>query len=321
MFKDKVLAIYKQNLFNRCDDNGCVFYFSEKNFKELKSKTFNFKSSKNDILKGSFYYYDNFKPNRLIIFDHGMGAGHLAYFKEIELLARNGFLVYSYDHTGCMNSEGSSTNGFAQSLSDLNDCVNAIKSLDELNNYEISVVGHSWGAFSTMNIVKFHKDIKSIVAMSGFISVEAVLKQTFKGFLKGIFNDAFEIEKQANPNYINCNAFDSLNDYEGKALIIHSKDDKVVNKKYHFDVLQSKLENKENILFLLVNNKNHNPNYTIDAVKYKDTFFKKYKTALKKNKLITEEAKTAFINKFDWNKMTAQDMSIWSQILDVLNGD
>ena len=42
---------------------------------------------------------------------------------------------------------------------------------------------------------------------------------------------------------------------------------------------------------------------------------------LAENKLITEEAKAAFINQFDWNKMTAQDMSIWSQILDVLNGE
>lgn len=319
MIKEKILAVYKRNLFNRCDDNGSIFYFSEKDFKDLRSEEFEFLSSKKDVLKGKFYYYDNYKPNRLIIFDHGMGGGHLSYFREIELLAKNGFKVFSYDHTGCMQSEGVSTNGFAQSLSDLNDCISTIKQLEEYKDYSISVVGHSWGAFSTMNIVKYHDDIKSIVAMSGFISIDAILKQTFSGLLRGIYKEAYALEKKSNPDYIDSCAIDSLKNYHGNALIIHSMDDKVVKGKYHFNVLKEKLKDNKNISFLSTNNKNHNPNYTVDAVKYKDYFFKQYQKALKKKGLQSDEQKQKFIAKFDWYRMTTQDMNLWNHILNVLN--
>ena len=93
-------------------------------------------------MQGYFYYYNSFKPNRLIVFDHGMWSGHMGYMKEIEMLARHGYLVYSYDHTGCMESGGDFTNGFAQSLHDLDNCLSALEKLSELKDYEISVMGH-----------------------------------------------------------------------------------------------------------------------------------------------------------------------------------
>ena len=137
-----------------------------------------------------------------------------------------------------------------------------------------------------MNIPYFHKDIKNIVAMSGFISVKQVLSRTFKGILKCAYNDVLQIEADSNPLTINVNAIDSLKDYNGNALIIHSKDDKTVNYKDHFKVLQDNLKNKNNIKFLLVNNKNHNPNFTEEAVKYKDQFFKIYSKKMKKSLLV-----------------------------------
>lgn len=321
MFKDKIIEVYKQNLFNRCDDNGAVFYFSDHDFKNIKKEKYNFKSSKNHLLNGYLYYYENYKPNTLVVFDHGMGGGHLSYFKEIELLARHGYLVLAYDHTGCMESGGKNTSGFAQSLCDLNDCIISLKNNERFKDYNYYVIGHSWGAFSTMNITKFHPDVKKIVAISGFISVENILKQTFKGLLKCVYNDIFAIEKESNPNFVNVNACDSLKDYTGKALLIYSKDDKVVNYKFHYCPLYSELSNMNNISFLLVNNKNHNPNYTIEAVKYKDEFFKFYTKQLKKNKLNTISQKEEFKKSFNWNKMTEQDDSIWKEIFKVLDNE
>ncbi len=318
MLKDKIINIYKQNVFTRCDDTGSIYYFSHKDFKDLKFEDYEFLSSKGYVLKGKIYYYDNYKPNHLVVFDHGMGGGHLSYFKEIELLARNGFKVLSYDHSGCMESGGQSTGGFCQSLCDLNDLFISLKANDKFNNYVFSVVGHSWGAFSTMNIPYFHKDIKHVVAMSGFISLEQVLKQNFKGLLSSVYDEVYNIEKESNPGYVNVNAINSLKSYEGKALIIHSKDDKTVNYKFHFNVLKEELKNNNNINFILLNKKRHNPNYTEEAVNYKDKFFKIYIKQLKKGKLVTEEQKEKFKNSFDWNKMTEQDLSVWEEIIKVL---
>lgn len=318
MFK-KIIGIYKKSLFSRCDDNGAVFYFSEKDFKDLHSEAYIFDSSKGYKLKGNFYFYDNYKPNHIVIFEHGMGGGHLSYFREIEVLARKGYKVLAYDHSGCMSSDGESTGGFCQSLCDLNDCINSLKNNENYKDYIISVIGHSWGAFSTMNIPLFHSDVKHVIAMSGFISLDQMLKQMFSGLLKKCYPMAFELEKESNPDFVNVNAIDSLKDYKGKALIIHSKDDKTVKSKFHFDVLKQELMIKNNIEFLLVNNKNHNPNYTEEAVVYKDKFFKTYTKHLKKGLLKTEYQKNKFKGSFNWFQMTQQDYSIWEEIFRVLS--
>ena len=183
------------------------------------------------------------------------------------------------------------------------------------------MIGHSWGAFSTMNIPYFHNDIKKLVAISGFVSVEKILKQTFKGILKCAYNDIYNIEKQSNPNFVTVDACDSLRKFQGKALLIYSKNDKVVNYKHHYNYLYENFKNSSNIKFLLVNNKNHNPNYTEEAVKYKDEFFKIYTKALKQNKLNTLEQKQQFKNSFDWNKMTNQDVNVWNQIFEVFDNE
>ena len=83
-------------------------------------------------------------------------------------------------------------------------------------------------------------------------------------------------------------------------------------------VLQKALEDKENITFLKVNGKRHNPNYTADAVAYKDEFFAIYKKELKKKRLTTDAEKAWFVKRFDGKRMTEQDMTLWKTIFDFL---
>ena len=55
----------------------------------------------------------------VIVFVHGMGAGHLSYTTEINTIAKSGYKVLSYDNTGCCASDGKSMNGFYQAVLDL----------------------------------------------------------------------------------------------------------------------------------------------------------------------------------------------------------
>lgn len=307
--------LFEDAVYKRADDNGAVFYFTYKDFDGLNSEPFSFSSCDGHSLQGYFYYYDNPIENRLVIFEHGMGSGHTGYMKEIEMLARHGYLVFAYDHTGCMESGGETTGGFVQSLKDLNDAVNAIRTKEEYKHIDISVIGHSWGGFSTMNICKLHPEISHIVAMSGFISVESFLKQILGGFYKKIYAQ----EEKQNPEFIKYNAIDSLADTKAKVLIIHSADDSTVKCSSSFDVLYEKLKNKENIRFLKLSGKKHNPNYTKQAVEYKDDFFLEYRKSMKRNLLDTDEKKLNFKNRFDWDKMTEQDNEIWDIIFDFLS--
>lgn len=314
---NQIEKIYNKQVLTRFKDYGTVYYFSEKDFPGMKKIPFAFRGNTGQKLQGYFYSYDKPIANKLIIFDHGMGGGHRSYFREIETLAKKGYLVFSYDHTGCMESEGENTRGFAQSLNDLDCCVKALKKVDFLKGFDISVIGHSWGGFSSMNIPALHPEISHVVAMSGFVNVSEMLKQIFFG-VKKLYEHFYAIEEKNNPVFSKTDTVKSLKNTNTKVLIIHSADDKTVNKRKHFDVMQKGLASNPNVEFMLLHGKNHNPNFTEFAVVYKDDFFKDLSAKLKKKELVTDEQKKKFVASYDWWKMTAQDEKVWEKIFEFL---
>lgn len=81
----------------------------------------------------------------------------------------------------------------------------------------------------------------------------------------------------------------------------------------HYDLLKEDLTDKENIHFLLVSNKGHNPNYTEEAVKYLAEF-SAARTKFARNKKASKVEKAEFVASFDWNRMTVQDEAVWEKI-------
>ncbi|MBR3589206.1 MAG: alpha/beta fold hydrolase [Clostridia bacterium] len=319
IFEKKVIKIYSSMMLNRCDDNGNVFYFSAEDFPGIEKESFSFTSSKGHILQGYFYSYPDAKKNRLVIFEHGMGGGHRSYMKEIEKLCMAGYRVLAYDHTGCMESGGENTGGLSQSLCDLNDLMNTLKNDEVYKDYDISVVGHSWGGFSAMNISSLYPEISHIVVMSGFVSVEKMINSFFSGPLKFYRKCIMDIEQRSNPQFVNIDGVDTLKKTESEVLLIYSDNDTLCKKEVHFDELKNELSGKSNIKFILENNKGHNPNFTENAVKYKDEFFGILTKKTKKKQLETKEEKETFRKAFDWHKMTEQDEKVWGKILTFLD--
>lgn len=318
-FEKQVVDLFKKKMYTRCDDTGKAFYFSAADFDGLHCEPYPFTASAGHRLQGFLYHYEGPIPDRLVVFDHGFGGGHRSYLREIEMLCRHGFLVLAYDHTGCMESGGESPNGLGQSLCDLNDCITHVKADPRFAGFTLSVMGHSWGAFSTLNICALHPEIAHIVAMSGFVSVPLMVDTFFTGPL-GFYRKAIkELEQNSNPKFYSCNAVESLSASFAKALLIYSDNDQMCRKAPHFDTLAAGLSGKENIRLLLVSGKGHNPNYTHDAVAY----LAEYSAALakldKKKLLETEEQKEAFRASFDWHRMTEQDSAVWQEIFRTLD--
>ena len=318
LFEKTIQGLYRQNVCIRQDNAGGIFYFGPGDFPGLQAHPYGFRARGGYDLNGFFYCYDNPIPGRLVVFDHGMGNGHRAYMREIERLCRAGFLVFSYDHTGCMRSGGDGCNGFATSLSDLDACISALKAEPGIQDRTISVVGHSWGGFSTMNISAIHPEITHVVSMSGFVSVEQIVNQSFSGLLSPYRAGILALERSFNPEYVAFSAIHSLRKSKAQVLLIYSDDDKTVSKAHHFDLLQRSLADRENIRFLLLSGKDHNPTYTDAAVVYKNAFFKAYQKGLKRR--TTPEQVKAFMDGFDWWKMTEQDEAVWEQIIAHLRG-
>ena len=318
IFENKILEMYKKQMYIRCDDSGTAYYFSADDFDGLNKRGYTFKSNNGHTLQGYFYWYENPAQNRLVIFEHGMGGGHRSYMREIETIAKKGYMVFAYDHTGCMESQGENTNGFAQSLNDLDSCISALKADVKFKGEEITVIGHSWGGFSTMNIAALHPDLKNVVALSGFASVKRMEDQYFGGIMKVFAKAVYALEQKSNPVYVKYDAVESLGKTDMPAMLIHSADDPMVKKEHHFDVLKNALGEKENIKFWLMDGKAHSPNYTADAVKYKDAFFVTLTEKLKNKQLETPQQKAEFVAGYDWWAMTAQDMDVWNKIFEFI---
>ncbi len=312
LFEKQILDMYKGMMHARCDDTETVFYFGAEDFQGLQKEPYAFTASAGHKLQGYIYHYENPIADRMIVFDHGFGGGHRAYMKEIELLCRHGYTVLAYDHTGCMESGGVSAGGMAQSLCDLNDCLCAIKADTRFAGVSLSVMGHSWGGFSTLNIAALHPEISHVVVLSGFVSVEELVNSFFSGLLKGYRKMIMALERASNPKFSEFHAVKTLQKSGAKALLIYSDNDQLV-KRRHYDILRAGLADKGNVRLMLVTGKGHNPNYTADAVRLLGEFGKK-RAKFARKKDLTEAEKAAFVASFDWDKMTAQDDVVWNEI-------
>ena len=82
--------------------------------------------------------------------------------------------------------------------------------------------------------------------------------------------------------------------------------------------MKKALKGKDNIRFVLVNKKLHNPNYTVEAVQLLQAIIKEKERRVKEGSLQTEEEIEEFISCFDWWKVTEQDEAIWELILNTL---
>ena len=318
IFQKLVLKKYKSILLHRRDPDGSVFYFDKSDFDGLFSLDTHFFGDKGQRLSAHFYYRGERRTDRLIIFDHGMGCGHKAYMKEINTITERGYTVFTYDHTGTLDSEGEDIGGFSQSLSDLDRAVKFVRSLDEYKDTKIAVIGHSWGGFSTMNIPALHPDITHVVPISGFISARAIQEQVLLGPL-GLYRGAlFDAEKQRLPDYCHFDGRESLKDAPTKALIIHSRDDGTCKFENQFGELKKALSHSTRVEFLALDGKEHHPHYTKRAVRKRNEYNSALRAKRKKKELADRAALEAFAASYDWQEMTEQDMDVWNRIFEFI---
>lgn len=310
---------YRSILFSRQDPDDMVYYFSQGDFPGLLSREHSFENKNGYMIRGRFYFYNNPRTDSIVVFDHGLAPWHRSYMQEIERICRHGYVVYAFDHTGCGDSEGEHIMGLCGSLADLDDCISELECIEQLENMRIMVVGHSRGGFSTLNIPAFHSSVSKIVAMSGFISLDSMLRQLTPGLLAPVRKHIFEIERKQNPDCVNCIATDSILNSDVSAMIVHSADDRTVSAKANFFKLKEALQDRPNTEFLLMENRDHNPTFTKTAVDYKNAFYKDLKKAKKRGKVKTDAEKEAFIASYDWCKMTEQDDTVWESILAFLD--
>lgn len=255
------IKLHKSFFYNRYKDDSRINYFTKEEF-NLISEDITVPMD-NIKLRGGLFYYPNYDSKKLIILNHGMWSSITAYIQDIAYFAKKGYQVLAINHEGVESSDGKSIRGLANSLRCLDNVINYVKSTDRFKDLDLYVVGHSWGGFAASNITKYHKDIKGILAISPFISVNNCLKGFFPKIIWFSIPFFLILEKIYCKKYYNANAYKSLKDFKGNIVIIHSKNDNIVKFLYNTNVL---IKKKLNASFLIYDNRDHCPHYTMDSI-------------------------------------------------------
>ena len=313
----------------RCEGNPNLKYFTADDFEELNNKAIEFKSDKGQLLRGYIYQNNKIKEKDikgLLVFVHGMGAGHLSYTTEINTLAKNGYKVLAYDNTGTCMSDGKCLNGFYQAVIDLKYCLEYIKSNSELNEYNLGLIGHSWGAYTVCQNLKFESNVKAVVGISGPDTLEKLVTSSMgtfgkiiNPFLRKINERKFGEEASESSIAVLKNTDDAVS-----ILLLHGENDSTCKIENSMIFNQEDFKDKENIETIMFEGKNHNVYQTIESEKYLNEVFKtieEYKKNMKKdskNKEIEEKLKIYYKN-IDYKKITEEDPEVMETVVEFFN--
>lgn len=304
-----VSALYVKNFVCRYDKEVGVPYFSISDFNGLNEETYSFKNSNGVSISYFYYYFKNYRKDKIILFCPGIGPGHVSYFAEIVALAKKGYKVLTLDYQGCGDSGGKNLSSLNQPSKDVNELLDYLK-LDQ----EIVLVGHSLGAYTAVNIINLRKDIHKAVIISGFLSIPLLAEKLInsKFFVKRILH----YEKKISGDYFSIDNLAYLKETQDKLFFIHSMDDGMVS----FDNSFKKVEeiNNPNIKLLKLNGRRHNPNYTDEAVKNMNEVFGNYNYLIKTKKIKSNADKVSYFKDVSINKLTEQDQDVFKQIFDFI---
>jgi len=307
-------ALYHKFFVKRYDDDHIVTHFSYKSFPGMQASDLEFKTPQGNTIRGHIYSFPDHDRKDLVVFSHGLGAGHRAYMREIQTLCRHGYEVLAYDNTGCWESDGKDISGVSESINCLVSCLDYIASDKDLKGRGLHIIGHSWGGYAAGNILSYRSsNIKSVTVISGFASIEIFTEAGYAGKLKMFRRNIMRFEKKANPAYAESCSADALRSTPVKCLLLHSTDDQMADIGTGLEYVRSRISNPA-VSYYVTEGKFHNPNYTTDAVTYMMQVFGEYQNLVSKRKLRSFEQKKAYFADKDFLRMTVQDPEVWDVI-------
>lgn len=237
------------------------------------TSSFSFLSG-NNRLYGECYFYGKGPYKAVVVFFHGFGAGHESYTQEICKIAKAGYLVYAYDNTGCVQSEGKSVVSLTQSLFDQNAFFEFLDNDEQAKGLPRYVAGHSWGGYTALGALQPSYNVAKCVSIAGFLSVKDAVLHAGPSFMKkyGKAVDAFQ-KREYGPLGV-LDTVDLLNKTKAKVLYIQGDKDRTCPFEDCYKVLESKVNNP-NLTLYKVEGLGHQPYWTKSAQAYYEELSKK----------------------------------------------
>ena len=305
-----ISRIYIKKFVCRYDKQVGVPYYSYTDFKGLKQEEYSFTNSKGIELKYFYFYYDNYKKDKIVLFLHGLDCGHTAYMAEINELCKRGFKVLAIDYTGCGDSEGKCLDSLYQPTKDVIELLDLLKL-----KKEIVLVGHSLGGFTSLNILSLREEIKTAVILAGFISPKEELYRFIKSkfFVKGILR----YEKKISGNLYNLDNKEYLKSTKDRIFYIQSTDDQMVPYETTLKVVEE--INNPSIKTLKMSGRKHNPNYTDSAIQYMNEVFGNFDKQLREKQIKTKEDRINYFKDVSLDKLVEQDSILFDEIAEFIS--
>ena len=297
---------YREQLLCRYDKDGYTPYLSASDYPGLECDEGTFVNTAGVAVAFFRYRYENYDPAKLVVFCHGLGAGHTAYLAEIEYLCKNGLQVLTLDYTGCDKSGGDGMLSVNRPTRDVIELLDFVKPAEEL-----SVVGHSLGGYTALNVIRMVDRVKRGVIISGFLYSKQMLGHFIKNRL--IHYLVERVERKNDPAIACADNGKYLKHTTDRLLFIASEDDPMVPFSIGAGLAQTLGNDK--LEFLIEQNKKHNPTYTAEALAFMQESFGTFNRLVAEGKLPTLEEKQAFFADRPAAKMTAQDPRVMDAVV------
>ena len=290
--------------------------FSLEDFPNLSSERHTFYSESKNLLVGYIYKDNKFENYKgLFIFCHGYGGGgHHCYLDLINAICSFGYVVFAYDATANDESQGHTMKGFTQGLLDADQAINYVEQLKEYKHLDKYLCGHSWGAYSASTVLGWHKNIKGLIAFSGFNAATAVFKSNGERYAGEQANDFMGyVDSQERLLFGDISlrtAVESFEESKAKIVIIHSEDDMTVPIEAGFTIYKKHFKNDKRFKFVKLLQHGHGTvYYTLEGKKYYEKIHKEFNKYVKSNKP-SELEKEEFLKKLI-------DRNIYNNLVDV----
>ena len=263
-------------------------------FEGLALSECEFSSYKNKTLKGYKYSREGVSAKGVAVFAHGMGGGHNTYLPIIDYITAKGYYVFTYDATGCNESEGSGVRGLPQGIADLDYALDFVADDGTYDGLPVVLIGHSWGAYSVGNLLGEHPEVESAVMISGFSKSDDIISQ-YGEMIFGFATDfmasyVYLYEDLKFGDYADCDAISSMMESDASVMIIYSDDDDIINKENGYDVFYSEFEDNPRFTFVNYTDRGHGKIYCSDrANEYKRELEGAYEEYLEHNNLIDRD--------------------------------
>lgn len=297
-------AILTERIYNMMFNHRIHCYkplfFQMDDFPDLTRERHTFYSYSKNQLVGYVYSLKNAQNKGIFVFSHGYGGGgHHCYLDLIHAICEQGYFVFAYDMTANDESEGHSMKGFTQGMLDADRAISYVESLSEYQHLPLYLCGHSLGAYSVSTALTFHKEVKGVIAFSGFNQATSTFKyngEKYAGEKSQEFMSYVDIyERLLFGDIANTTAVDAFENCPAKIVIVHSEDDMTVPITAGYDIYHQRFKDNNRFKFIRLFIHGHGTVYdTLEGKHYQDKIRKEFNAYVKKDNP-SEEAKEQFL--------------------------